>query len=253
MSLADKTVVITGAAQGIGYAAASLSVDLGANVVLCDLDRVRLDEARHMLGEDRVETVCGNVSEPGFSDAAVAAAVGRFGKVDGLVNSAGIVRAAMAEKMSLDDWKLVLDVHLTGSFLFLQSVGRHMLDRARDGDASPGAIVNISSNAGVQGTMGQINYGTAKAGILGTTMSAAREWAKYGIRVNAVAFGVVETQMTETVRGEKFHERTLAKIPMGRFSSPEESVYPICFLLSDAAAYITGQRLSSNGGSQMSM
>ena len=112
--------------------------------------------------------------------------------------------------------------------------------------------MNISSNAGVQGSFGQINYGTAKAGILGATMSAAREWARYGIRVNSVAFGVVETPMTEVIRGEKFHDQTLAKIPMGRWSKPEEAAQPICFLLSDASSYITGQRLSANGGSHMS-
>jgi 3-oxoacyl-[acyl-carrier protein] reductase len=91
----------------------------------------------------------------------------------------------------------------------------------------------------------------AKSGLLGATMSAAREWARYGIRVNTVAFGVVETPMTETIRGEKFSETYLAKIPMARWSSPQEAAKPVCFLLSEAASYITGQRISANGGSQM--
>ena len=147
-----------------------------------------------------------------------------------------------------EDWQQVIDVHLSGSFYFLQAVGRHMLFRSRAGDKAPGAIVNISSDAGRRGTIGQINYGAAKAGLLGLTMSAAREWAKYNLRVNTVSFGMVATPMTETIRSEKFADTYLAQIPLGRWASPEEVARPVCFLLSDAASYITGQHLSANGG-----
>lgn len=252
MSLSDRTVIITGGAQGIGLAVAHLVADLGGNPVLVDMNADKLADAGKAVGEDLCLTVAGNVSDPSFASEVVARTKAHFGAVHGLVNSAGITRPAMADKMTLEQWRQVLDAHLTGSFLFLQAAGREMIERTRAGEVRPGAIVNISSDAGVQGTMGQINYGTAKSGILGMTMSAAREWARHGIRVNCVAFGIVETQMTETLRGEKFRDAYLARIPMARWSDPEEAAQPICFLLSEAASYITGQRISANGGHQMS-
>src|SRR3546814_21166585 len=124
--------------------------------------------------------------------------------------------------MTLEQWRQVLDVHLTGSFLFLQAVGREMIARAKAGDARTGSIVNISSDAGVQGTMGQINYGTAKSGTLGMTMSAAREWARFDIRVKCVAFGVVATQMTEHLRGEKVGDTIMASNPLARSDAQQE-------------------------------
>ena len=247
MSLLDRTIIVTGAAQGIGLAVAKLAADLGGNPVLVDMNAEALAAAREAIGENVCLTVAGNVSDPAFAPHVVEQAVARFGAVDGLVNNAGITRTAMADRMTFEQWQQVLDVHLTGSFLFLQAAGRRMIEQAR-----PGAIVNISSDAGVQGTVGQINYGTAKSGILGMTMSAAREWARHGINVNCVAFGVVETEMTETLRGEKFRDAMLSKIPLRRWSSAEEAAKPVCFLLSGAASYITGQRLSANGGHQMS-
>lgn len=251
MSLSGRTVVVTGAAQGIGLAVSSLVTRLGGNVVMVDMNADQLADASAGLPSPQVLPMAGSVSDPEFAEAVVARAVDRFGAVHGLVNNAGISRPAMIDRMPLAQWQQVLDVHLTGSFLFLQAVGRHMIARAKAGENNPGSIVNISSDAGVQGTIGQINYSVAKSGILGATMSAAREWAKYGIRANAVAFGVVETPMTETVRGEKFRDTYLAKIPLGRWSSSEEAAKPVCFLLSDAASFITGQRISANGGSQM--
>lgn len=244
--------MITGAGQGIGRAIAQQAVALGANVALVDTNPDTLAEVVKALGDDRAAPFVGDVSDQAFVESAVVAAVDRFGAIHGLVNNAGITRAALIEKMTLADWHAVLNVHLTGAFLFTQVVGRTMVARAKAGDNGlPGSIVNIASDAGVQGTFGQINYGAAKAGMIGAAMSAAREWARYGIRVNSVAFGVVETPMTETVRSEKFRDTYLARIPLGRFTRPEEAAAPVCFLLSDAASYITGQRLSVNGGFHM--
>ena len=144
-------------------------------------------------------------------------------------------------------------MHLTGSFIWLQMVGRHMIERARAGDKNPGAIVNISSDAGRKGSIGQINYAAAKAGMFGLTMTAAREWGKHQIRTNTVCFGVVETPMTEVIRGEKFRDGMLAQIPMGHWSTPEEVVKTVVFLLSDSASYITGQHLAVNGGFHVSV
>jgi 3-oxoacyl-[acyl-carrier protein] reductase len=170
--------------------------------------------------------------------------VEQFGDIDGLVNNAGIVRAAMINKMTLEQWNEVIDVNLSGVFQCLQAVGTYFLDRGRSG----GSIVNVSSDAGRRGTIGQINYGAAKSGVLGLTMSAAREWAKYRIRVNSLCFGVVETPMTAKILSDQFKERTLGMIPMGYWAKPEEVAPPVCFLMSDAASYITGQHLSVNGG-----
>lgn len=250
MSLKGSTIIVTGAAQGIGQAIAKLSVELGANVVAVDVNAAGI-EALAASAPDRILAIAGSVAEPALAASCVDHAVEKFGAVHGLVNNAGVVRAAMIDKMSAAVWQEVINVHLSGSFYFLQAVGRHMIARKKAGDGGPRAIVNISSDAGRRGTVGQINYGAAKSGILGLTMSAAREWGKHEIRVNTVCFGMVETQMTETIRGDEFRDRYLAQIPFGRWAMPEEVAKPVCFLLSDAASYITGQHLSVNGGYQI--
>ncbi len=248
VSLAGKSIVVTGAGQGIGRAVASMVVTMGGRVTGVDVNAESLATLRHEVGADNCCIVTGSVADPDVAQKAVDDAVAAFGQVDGLVNNAGISRAAMIDKMTRQDWQQVIDVHLSGSFFFLQAVGRQLLKRAKSGEKVHGSIVNISSDAGRRGTVGQINYGAAKAGIYGLTMSAAREWAKWNIRVNTVAFGVVETPMTEVIRGEKFRDTYLAQIPLGRWGDTQEVSRPVCFLLSDAAGYITGQHLSVNGG-----
>lgn len=252
-NLFDKNVIVTGAGQGIGRELATMIVALGGRVTAVDLNADGLLSLQEALGADHCCTVAGSVADPEAAQRAVDDTLAAFGKVDGLVNNAGITRTAMIDKMSAEQWQQVIDVHLSGSFYFLQAVGRHLLARAKGGERVHGAIVNISSDAGRRGTIGQINYSAAKAGVFGLTMSAAREWAKWNIRVNTVAFGVVETPMTETIRGEKFRDTYLAQIPLGRWADTQEVARPVCFLLSDAAAYITGQHLSVNGGYTIGM
>ncbi|MAT49996.1 MAG: 3-oxoacyl-ACP reductase [Porticoccaceae bacterium] len=252
MSLAGKTVIVTGAAQGIGRAISTLALELGARVVGVDLNADNLDATARELGENFLP-LAGDVADESLATDVVARAVTAFGAVHGLVNNAGIGRPAMIHKMTPSEWQQVLDVHLNGAFFFTQAVGIHMLERAKAGDKTPGAIVNISSDAGRRGSLGQINYAAAKSGLFGVTMTAAREWAKYGIRANAVCFGLVETAMTEVARSDRFRDTYLEQIAMGRFSTPEEVSVPVCFLLSEGASYITGQILSVNGGYTIAM
>jgi 3-oxoacyl-[acyl-carrier protein] reductase len=249
MSLADRVIVITGAAQGIGRGVAAKAAALGAHLVLIDINGDGARETAELVGGADVHA--GSVADPAFVQDTVAAIVDRHGCINGLFNNAGIIRTAMIHKLSQADWQAVIDVNLTGVFLCLQAVGRHMIEQAEAGVDAPRRIVNVSSIAGRRGTVGQINYGAAKAGVLGITMSAAREWARHGICVNSVCFGAVETPMTEVIRSPKFIERTMAQIPMGRIAQPDEVAAPCCFLLSDAASYITGQHLSVDGGSHI--
>ena len=248
MNLEGHNIIVTGAGQGIGEAVSRLIVELGGRAILVDLQADKVRALAEELGTSHAEAHVGSVAEPGYVQDMVADAVKANGTIHGLVNNAGIVRAAMINKMPVETWQQVIDVNLSGVFYCLQAVGRHMYARAKDGDTSPASIVNISSDAGRRGTIGQINYGAAKSGVMGITMSAAREWAAKGIRVNSVCFGVVETEMTETIRSDKFRDGIMAQVPMGRFSDPEEVSQPVCFLLSEAASYITGQHLSVNGG-----
>ena len=251
MSLEGKTVLVTGAGRGIGQAISELAVGLGARVAMLDLQGDAVRAAAAALGADRARAYVGSVTDPAFIQATVEAIVKDLGGLHGLVNNAGITRTAMIHKMTMAQWHEVIAVNLTGVFICLQAVGRYFIQQSKAGVATPGRIVNISSTAGLRGTTGQINYGAAKSGVLGITMSAAQEWARYGVTVNSVAFGTVETEMTEVIRSPRFIEATMARIPLGRISTPAEVAQPVCFLLSDAASYITGQHLSPNGGSHM--
>ena len=252
-SLQDRTVLVTGAAQGIGRAIVDQVLATGGNVVAVDLNTDKLQGLREEVGSGRLLLQEGSVADPALAEQAVAASVRQFGSVEGLVNNAGITRPAMIDKMTVSEWQQVIDVHLSGSFYFLQAVGRHLIARAKTGEAHGGAIVNISSDAGRRGTIGQINYSAAKAGVLGLTMSAAREWGRHQIRVNTVGFGVVETPMTEVIRSEKFADTYKAQIPLGRWAQADEVARPVCFLLSAAASYVNGQHISVNGGYTIGM
>ena len=250
MNLEGRVIIVTGAAQGIGRGVALKAASLGARLVLVDINGDSARETAELVGGS-ADVYSGSVADPAFVQGMVEAVVEKHGTINGLFNNAGIIRTAMIHKMSLADWQAVIDVNLSGVFYCLQAVGRHMMERAEAGEVASRRIVNVSSIAGRRGTIGQINYGAAKSGVLGITMSAAREWARFGIGVNSVCFGAVETPMTEVIRSPKFIERTMAGIPMGRIAQPAEVAEPCCFLLSDAASYITGQHLNVDGGAQI--
>ncbi len=249
IDLTGRNVMVTGAGQGIGLAAAGLLKELGAHLTLVEISDKGVAEIRQRFPDALIAQ--GSVTDRDFVEQTVTQSVQRFGGIQGLMNNAGITRTAMIEKMTAQQWQEVIDVNLTGVFNCLQAVGAQMIAGSKAGQSRPGAIVNIASDAGRRGSMGQINYAAAKSGVLGMTMTAAREWGRYGIRINSVCFGVVETQMTEVIRGEKFRHKYLSAVPMGEFMSPEQAVQSVAFLLSDAADFITGQHLSINGGSHM--
>ena len=229
MSLERKTIVVTGAAQGIGQAIASLAIALGARVVGVDLNGDKLHAFAVTMNGQLLPYV-GNVADPEFTEATVGDVKARIEVIDGLVNNAGITRPAISGKKRLcSNGARSFRYILPGPFLWTQAVGRIMVAQGKAGRETAGSIVNISSDAGRAGSIGQINYAAAKSGLLGMTMSAAREWSKFGVRTNSVCFGVVETPMTETIRGDKFRDGVLAWIPMGRWAAPEEAVKPVCF------------------------
>lgn len=245
-SLEGKVIIVTGAAQGIGKALSDQILAMGGKIAAVDINA---DALAASFGDNpRVCSFAGDVTDEDFVDGVVRQTAETLGDVNGLLNNAGIVRAAMITHMTREQWQQVIDVNLTGAFTCLQAVGRFLVNKGRSGDPNPGSIVNVSSDAGRRGTMGQINYGAAKSGVLGLTMSAAREWGRYNINVNSVCYGLVETAMTETIRQDKFRDRYIEQIPLGRFSTPGDVAPATCFLLSDAANYITGQHLAIDGG-----
>jgi 3-oxoacyl-[acyl-carrier protein] reductase len=245
--------IVTGAGRGIGRATAIGLAAEGAKVLINDVDDDVAagvsEEIRAAGGE--ADHAAGSVADREFAGAMVAHAEERLGRVNILVNNAGVTAPAMTLRMTAEQWQRVIDVNLTGVFNCIQAVGTSF-KQTHDDDPEircAGRIVNVSSVAGLRGTIGQPNYGAAKAGVIGLTMSVAREWGRYRVISNAVAFGTVETRMTETVRNdERFREKYLNEILLRRYASPEEVARTIMFLASSDADYITGQTLNVSGG-----
>lgn len=244
MDLSGKVVVVTGAAQGIGLATVQRCAASGASVALWDLRQDAVDAGmaavRAEVPEADIAGFAVDVSRWDAVQAAAGATLARFGRVDGLVNNAGIVADAQLRKMSEDQWDRVIDVNLKGVF----NCGRALVEPLI---ASRGAIVNISSIVGLSGNFGQSNYAAAKAGVLGMTRTWTRELGPRGVRCNAVCPGFVATNIVKDMPQDVVDEMVKA-IPQRRMGQPGEIAACAVFLLSDEASYVNGATLEVAGG-----
>ena len=247
----QRCVVVTGAGQGLGRAVAEAFAAQGDAVVVSDLVADAAEEAAVGIrdrGGSAVALACDVADEAAVAELA-AGVLAEYGVPAVWVNNAGVTRPAMLHKMSVDDFDLVLRVHARGTFLGIREAARMMREGGEG--AGGGVILNVTSSAGLQGTIGQINYSAAKGAIIAMTKSAAKELARYGIRVNAVA-PVAATPMTAKLRtDEKLSTKFLDQIPLRRFGTPEEVATAFTYLASPSSSYVTGQVLSIDGGLYM--
>ena len=245
--LKGKAAIIKGGVRGIGKAIAREFCENGADVLLCY--RSNDEQARKTAEElagfgTRIELLKGDVADPETAKAAVAKAKECFGRVDILVNNAGITRDKLLMRMSDTDFTDVISANLNGSFYFLSAAAKVMIKQ------KSGRIINLSSVAGVKGNPGQVNYSASKAGVVGMTMSAAKELGRRGITVNAIAPGFIDTDMTAVMTDDQ-KAKAAEAISLGRTGKPEDVAKTALFLASDGASYITGQTICVDGGLNM--
>jgi len=244
--LEGRVAIITGGSRGIGRAVAQCLAEDGASVVVSGLDATRLEAATKELEGfgAPVLGVVADVARREDVERLVDQAKERFARIDVLVNNAGITRDALLVRMKDEDWDRVLDVNLRGAFLMTRAVAKIMMRQ------KGGRIINIASAAGAMGSPGQANYSAAKAGLIGLTKAAARELSRWSILVNAVAPGLIETDMAAAMP-DAAREALLAQVPLGRIGSGREVAEVVRFLAGEGATYITGQVLHVNGGLYM--
>jgi len=245
-ALAGRVVVVTGGGRGIGLAIARCLADDGASVVVSGRDAARLDAAAveiEGVGAPALAVVA-DVSRREDVDRLVETTRERFGRIDVLVNNAGITRDQLLIRMKDEDWDQVLDTNLRGIFLTTRAIGKVMMRQ------KAGRIINIGSAAGSMGNPGQVNYSAAKAGLIGLTKAAARELAHWNILVNAVAPGLIETDMTADIPAAA-RDALMAQVPLKRMGTGREVAEAVRFLAGDGAGYITGQVIHVNGGLYM--
>lgn len=269
--LEGRVAIITGAARGIGRACAELFCEHGARVVLSDIDAEPTDEAARELkaaGHDALAAP-GDVTASDFAPALIRATLDGFGRIDAIVNNAGYTWDGTIHKMTDEQWQAMLDVHLTAPFRIIRAASHYLRETAKrekeeTGRAQSRKIVNISSTTGTRGNAGQANYAAGKAGIVGVTKTLAKEWGQFNIQVNAVAFGFIETRLTQAKEaGERLtreaadialgipqqnREIAFRLIPMGRGGTTREAAGPVLFFSSPLSDYVSGQVLEVTGG-----
>lgn len=262
--LNGKVAIITGAGRGIGAATARLFVAHGAQVLLNDIDPEPVEALARELGEG-AHTLAGDLTRPEFPAQLVEAALDRWQALDILVNNAGYTWDGVIHKMGDEQWEAMLAIHLTAPFRLIRAAAPFLRERAKqEKNQLARKIINVSSTTGTRGNAGQVNYAAGKAGIIGVTKTLAKEWGRFNIQINAVAFGMIETRLTQAKeqgeqlrRGEEeialgipdtMRQMASLLIPMGRPGTPEEAAGPVLFLASPLANYVSGQVIEVTGG-----
>ena len=269
--LVGKSAIVTGSGRGIGRSIARLFSEHGASVVINDIDAdVAQTTAKEISDAGGKSVVCaGSVTDVEFPDRLVKTAAEAFGGIDILVNNAGYTWDSVVQNMTDEQWYAMIDVHLTAPFRIIRAATPYMREVAKqeiaEGRRVHRKIVNISSTSGVAGNAGQINYSAGKMGIVGVTKTMAKEWGRFNINVNAVAYGFIETRLTQAKEKQETIERAGKKvelgipesmrqmaanfIPLGRAGTPDEAAGPVLFLASPLADYVTGHCVLVTGGS----
>lgn len=244
--LDDFTVLITGSARGIGFAIAKRFASIGATVLIMDISAEAVAEAVNKLHTEGYKAFgySGNVTDSAGMDELFGQVVKEHGKLDCLINNAGVTRDNLVLRMKEEEWQLVLDINLKGAFICTQKAFKIMMKQRS------GSIINISSVIGLMGNAGQANYAASKGGMIAFTKSCAKEFASRGVRVNAVCPGFIETEMTASLPPEVVASYAKA-IPLAYMGSPEEVAKLCVFLASPESSYITGQSIAIDGGLTM--
>ena len=271
--LDGKAAIVTGSARGIGRATAALLAEHGARVLISDLDADVAQQAAAEIGGDAT-VFAGDLTQDGVPEALVQKAVDEFGQLDIVVNNAGYTWDGMAHKMGDDQFRAMLEIHMVVPFKVLRAAAPYLREAGK-ADREAGReifrkVVNVTSISGTQGNLGQINYSSAKAGLVGMTKTLAREWGPFKVNVNAVAFGFVETRLTaasddggETIERsgreirlgipQKMRDMAPVIIPLGRPATPEDAAGPIFFLCSPWSNFVHGQVITASGGQTTGM
>lgn len=271
MLLKDKIAIITGSGRGIGASAALLFAQHGAKVVVTDIDPAPAEETANKIRSmgGTAISVPSDVTDAGGVEELIGQTVHAFGGIDILVNNAGYTWDGVLHKMTDEQWEAMIAIHLTAPFRLIRAAVPYMrevakAEKERNGEAKARKIINVSSISGTRGNPGQANYSAGKAGIVGLTKTLAKEWGQFNIQVNAVAFGYIDTRLTQAKEKGDFTERDGVKIslgipeqmrqmgammiPMGRPGTPDEAAGPLLFFASELSNYVSGQVLEVTGG-----
>jgi 3-oxoacyl-[acyl-carrier protein] reductase len=272
--LDGKVAILTGSGRGIGAAAAKLFASEGASVVVCDLDPTPANETVEAIkaAGGKAMAVPGDMTDPAFPEQLVAKAIDTFGGLDVIVNNAGYTWDATIHKMTDKQWQAMLDIHVTAPFRLVRAAAPFIRETAKkeqeqQGRANARKIINVSSVSGTQGNAGQANYSTGKAGITGLTKTLAKEWGQFNVQVNCVAYGWIETRLTQAKESAEKLERggeeiaigvpgymhgiMAQMVPLGRPGTPDEAAGPMLFFASPLSNYVSGIVLEVHGGRAM--